>query len=164
MIRIRPMVEGDLRLILAWMNEAKGAPTWNEGDLAAVVKAPSADQRRLRRGWVAEQTASGAQGFAVATGLTIPGASAECEVEFVLVRPQVRRRGIGGMLVHAALNWGRDLGADEIRLEVRESNAGAVQLYERCGFAIAGRRPGYYANPPEDALLMRRRLRWGPPV
>ncbi len=62
------------------------------------------------------------------------------------------------MLVHAALNWGRDLRADEIRLEVRESNVGAVQLYERCGFVIAGRRPGYYTNPPEDALLMHRRL------
>ena len=158
MIRIRPMVEGDLRLIRAWMNDEAGAPAWSEDDLAAVVTAPSADQRRLRRGWVAEEAGLGGVGFAVATGLSIPGAPAECELEFVLVRPQVRRRGIGGMLVHAVLNWGRDLRADEIRLEVRESNAGAVQLYEGCGFVISGRRPGYYANPPEDALLMHRRL------
>jgi ribosomal-protein-alanine N-acetyltransferase len=158
MIRIRPMVEEDLRLTRDWMNEAPGAPAWSEEDLTSVVKAPAADQRRLRRGWVAEQTGSGAVGFAVATGLNVPGAPPECELEFVLVQPQARRRGIGGMLVHAALNWGRDLRANEIRLEVRESTAGAVQLYERCGFVIAGRRPGYYANPPEDALLMRRRL------
>src|SRR5581483_7344940 len=108
MIRIRPMVEEDLRLIRAWMNDNAGAPAWSEDDLTAVVKAPSPDQRRLRRGWVAEQTGSGAAGFAVATGLSIPGAPAECELEFVLVRLQVRRSGIGGMLVHAALNWGRD--------------------------------------------------------
>jgi ribosomal-protein-alanine N-acetyltransferase len=158
MIRIRPMVEEDVRLIRAWMHDDAGAPAWSDDDLAAVVQASSADQRRLRRGWVAEQTGSGAAGFAVATGLSIPGAPAECELEFVLVRPEVRRSGIGGMLVHAVLNWGRDLRADEIRLEVRESNVGAVQLYERCGFEIAGRRPGYYANPPEDALLMHRRL------
>ncbi len=48
MIRIRPMVEEDLRLIRAWMNDDAGAPAWSEDDLAAVVKAPSPDQRRLR--------------------------------------------------------------------------------------------------------------------
>jgi ribosomal-protein-alanine N-acetyltransferase len=158
MIRIRPIIEEDLPVLRAWMQEAPGAPAWSDDDLAAVAQAPSADQHRLRTGWVAEQTSSGMAGFAVATGLSIPGASAECELEFVLVDPQVRRRGIGGMLVHAALNWARDLRADEIRLEVRESNTGAVRLYERCGFKMEGRRRAYYADLPEDALLMRRRL------
>lgn len=158
MIRIRPVTEEDLPVLRAWMQEAPGAPAWGDDDLAAVAEASSANQHRLRRGWVAEQTSSGMAGFAVATGLSIPGAPAECELEFVLVDPLVRRRGIGAMLVHAALNWARDLRADEIRLEVRESNTGAVQLYERCGFKMAGRRPAYYADPPEDALLMRRRL------
>jgi ribosomal-protein-alanine N-acetyltransferase len=151
-------MEEDLPLVRAWMNEAAGAPAWSEDDLAAVVKAPSIDQRRLRRGWIAQQAGSGVAGFAVATGLSIPGGPGECELEFVLVQPQIRRRGIGGMLVHAALNWARDLRADAIWLEVRKSNAGAVRLYERCGFVLAGDRPGYYANPPEDALVMRRRL------
>jgi [ribosomal protein S18]-alanine N-acetyltransferase len=158
MIRIRPIMEEDLPVVRAWMQEAPGAPAWSEDDLLAVVKAPSADQRRLRRGWAAEQAGSGMAGFAVATGLSLDSAPPECELEFVLVRSQSRRRGIGGMLVHAALNWARELQASEIWLEVRESNAGAVRLYERCGFVIEGRRPGYYANPPEDALLMRRRL------
>jgi [ribosomal protein S18]-alanine N-acetyltransferase len=157
-IRIRLIREEDLPVVRAWMNGAPGAPAWSDDDLAAVVKAASADQHRLRTGWVAEQTGSGMAGFAVATGLSIPGTPAECELEFVLVHPQVRRRGIGAMLVHAALNWARDLGADEIRLEVRESNTGAVQLYERCGFVLAGRRAAYFADPPEDALLMRRKL------
>jgi ribosomal-protein-alanine N-acetyltransferase len=157
-IRTRLIMEEDLPVVRAWMNGAPGAPAWSDDDLAAVVKAASADQHRLRTGWVAEQTGSGMAGFAVATGLSIPGAAAECELEFVLVHPQVRRRGIGAMLVHAALNWARDLRADEIRLEVRESNTGAVQLYERCGFVLAGRRAAYFADPPEDALLMRRKL------
>jgi ribosomal-protein-alanine N-acetyltransferase len=158
MIRIRPIIEEDLPVLRAWMQEAPAAPAWSEDHLAAIIKAPAADQRRLRRGWVAEQTGSGMAGFAVATGLSIPGTPADCELEFVLVQPQTRRHGIGSMLVHAALNWARDLPADAIWLEVRESNAGAVQLYERCDFVIAGRRPGYYADPSEDALLMRCRL------
>lgn len=157
-VRIRPVTVEDLQLIRSWMDESPKAPAWSEDDLAALAQAPSPDQRRLRRGWVAEQTGSGAAGFAVATALNTPGTPPECELEFVLVRPQVRRCGIGGMLIHAVLNWGRDLRAEEIQLEVRESNAGAVQLYERCGFVVKGRRPGYYANPPEDALLMRRRI------
>jgi [ribosomal protein S18]-alanine N-acetyltransferase len=157
-IRTRLIMEEDLPVVRAWMNGAPGAPAWSDDDLAAVVKAASADQHRLRTGWVAEQTGSGMAGFAVATGLRIPAVPAECELEFVLVHPQVRRVGIGAMLVHAALNWARNLRADEIRLEVRESNTGAVQLYERCGFGWAGRRPAYFADPREDALLMHRKL------
>jgi ribosomal-protein-alanine N-acetyltransferase len=59
------------------------------------------------------------------------------------------------MLVHTILAWARNLGANEIRLEVRESNASALRLYETCGFVIAGRRTGYYGDPAEDAVLMR---------
>ena len=94
-------------------------------------------------------------GFAVATALSIPEAPAECELEFVLVRPPARRRGIGSALMETVLAWAGDLGAKEIWLEVRKSNVPAVRLYERCGFAITGSRPAYYVDPVEDALLMR---------
>jgi ribosomal-protein-alanine N-acetyltransferase len=40
-------------------------------------------------------------------------------------------------------------------LEVRESNTGARQLYERLGFEAVGSRPGYYENPPESGIVMR---------
>jgi ribosomal-protein-alanine N-acetyltransferase len=39
-------------------------------------------------------------------------------------------------------------------LEVRETNAGAIQLYERTGFARVGLRRGYYTDTGEDAILM----------
>jgi ribosomal-protein-alanine N-acetyltransferase len=39
-------------------------------------------------------------------------------------------------------------------LEVRASNLIAQALYARLGFRIIGRRRGYYAEPPEDALVM----------
>jgi ribosomal protein S18 acetylase RimI-like enzyme len=66
------------------------------------------------------------------------------------------------MLVHTVLAWARDLGANEIRLEVRESNAPALRLYEACGFVVAGRRAGYYADPAEAAVLMRRQISYVP--
>jgi [ribosomal protein S18]-alanine N-acetyltransferase len=38
---------------------------------------------------------------------------------------------------------------------VRASNAGAIALYKLLGFVEAGRRPRYYQDPQDDAVLMR---------
>ena len=46
-----------------------------------------------------------------------------------------------------------------LTLEVRASNAPAKALYEALGFAQVGRRPNYYRNPKEDALILRKE--WG---
>ena len=43
-----------------------------------------------------------------------------------------------------------------LTLEVRSSNAPARALYEKLGFAQVGRRPNYYRNPKEDALILRK--------
>ena len=42
-----------------------------------------------------------------------------------------------------------------LTLEVRASNLAAIALYEKMGFSILGRRPGFYEAPREDALMMR---------
>jgi ribosomal-protein-alanine N-acetyltransferase len=162
MMQIRPLIEADLPLIRVWMQDAPEAPVWSDADLAGLLTMPPADQRRVRKAWTAEHGQSAKAGFAVATALCIPGTPAECELEFVLVPPETRRQGIGHMLVHTVLAWARDLGASEIRLEVRESNAPALRLYEACGFVVAGRRPGYYADPAEDAVLMHRQISYVP--
>ena len=43
-----------------------------------------------------------------------------------------------------------------LTLEVRASNAAAIALYRSCGLGSIGRRPNYYRQPPEDALLLAR--------
>jgi ribosomal-protein-alanine N-acetyltransferase len=45
-------------------------------------------------------------------------------------------------------------GAELATLEVRVSNQAAVNLYHKFGFQIVGRRPRYYRDNGEDALLM----------
>lgn len=76
------------------------------------------------------------------------------EVLKLAVSPSMRRRGIGGMLLRHALAELRKLGVVRISLEVRESNAAAVALYERFGFKRLTIRKGYYRNPVENAAVM----------
>lgn len=72
------------------------------------------------------------------------------------VSPDYRRRGIGEGLVNALVKALSEMGATRLALEVRASNAPAIALYEKLGFAAAGRRPNYYRNPKEDAIIMRK--------
>jgi ribosomal-protein-alanine N-acetyltransferase len=157
MMRIRPLVESDLTLVRIWMRDTPEAPAWSDDDLLRLVKAPTGDEAKTRRAWVAEEE-SELTGCAVATSLILPGAPPECELELVLVRPHFRRRGTGTALIHTVLAWARDLAAGEVWLEVRQSNERAIRLYEDCGFMVVGRRSSYYVDPTEDAVLMRCRI------
>jgi ribosomal-protein-alanine N-acetyltransferase len=49
-------------------------------------------------------------------------------------------------------------GANSVFLEVRPSNITAVELYEKLGFREIGRRPKYYTDSKEDALVMMKVL------
>jgi ribosomal-protein-alanine N-acetyltransferase len=69
------------------------------------------------------------------------------------VRPEYRRRGLARRLLRAMLEIGRRAGVGAVFLEVRSSNVEALGLYLSSGFAITGRRPGYYEDG-EDAHLM----------
>ena len=83
----------------------------------------------------------------------------EAEILKVAVLPEMRAQGIGRMLADQLIRALRDKGVGVLHLEVRESNRAARILYETCGFRHAGRRPGYYSDPREDAVLMTLRLK-----
>jgi ribosomal protein S18 acetylase RimI-like enzyme len=93
-------------------------------------------------------------GFIVSRQVTPVGIeNGEREILSVAVDPANRRRGIGRALVDAELaaapkgtTW---------FLEVRESNLAAISLYTAVGFTPAGRRPEYYRDPAEAAIVMR---------
>jgi [ribosomal protein S18]-alanine N-acetyltransferase len=78
----------------------------------------------------------------------------EVHINNVAVRPRFRRRGIALALLERVLRDGASLGARTAILEVRAGNAAAQALYGRQGFEVVGRRRNYYADPPEDALVM----------
>ena len=74
----------------------------------------------------------------------------------VAVHPDYQRRGVATQLLERLF----ELTADDERrgytLEVRVSNEGAIELYERLGFEPRGIRRGYYTDNREDALIMWR--------
>jgi ribosomal-protein-alanine N-acetyltransferase len=82
----------------------------------------------------------------------------EMHILNLAIHPQYRRRGLARRLLAEGLARARRLGAAIAWLEVRPSNHPALALYESCGFKEVGRRPRYYDDTQEDALLLT--LEW----
>ncbi len=82
----------------------------------------------------------------------------ELQIDNLAVAEQWRRRGVGRTLLEFALSRASDLGARAATLEVRSANAIARAFYEKDGFMPVGLRKRYYANPPDDALLLSREI------
>ena len=76
-------------------------------------------------------------------------------IDNVAVRPSCRRMGLGDKLLDVFIRFGQ-ANLAFLTLEVRPSNTPAVALYEKNGFKEVGRRPNYYDDPKEDALLLTR--------
>jgi ribosomal-protein-alanine N-acetyltransferase len=71
----------------------------------------------------------------------------------VAVDPRFRRQGVADELIAAFVRFGKAKLAF-LTLEVRATNAPAIALYTKHGFAQVGRRNNYYDDPKEDAILM----------
>ena len=78
----------------------------------------------------------------------------EAHVATIATHPDFRRQGIGTKLLSHALRLMMDEGAISSFLEVRESNFSAQEMYRKFGYEVSGRRPRYYKDNNEDAILM----------
>lgn len=78
----------------------------------------------------------------------------EAHIATLAVHPDVRRRGIARSLLVTALRHAAREGCESALLEVRAGNLAAQSLYQSFGFEVVGRRPRYYQDNYEDALLM----------
>jgi ribosomal-protein-alanine N-acetyltransferase len=75
------------------------------------------------------------------------------------VTPGARRRGVARALVSQLRREGELGGSRLILLEVRASNAPALELYRSLSFEELDRRARYYADNDEDAVVMQLELR-----
>jgi [ribosomal protein S18]-alanine N-acetyltransferase len=139
---LRPAVAADLEAVLAIERVSFSDPPWSRGSFASLL-----GDARVR--------------FTVACDPTVAGyvvtwvVADEGEIANLAVAPDRRRHGIGRRLLDHAVTEAIAAGARSLYLEVRESNVAARALYGCRGFAAVGRRPSYYKNPVEDALLLR---------
>ena len=63
----------------------------------------------------------------------------EGNLDNIAVAPEARRRGVADALLSVVTGFGREH-LSRLMLEVRASNAPAIALYEKYGFAAVGRR------------------------
>lgn len=80
----------------------------------------------------------------------------ESDMMNLAVCEDYRRMGVGCSLVEELVKALSRAGNYQLTLEVRSSNTAAIGLYEKMGFCQVGRRPNYYHNPKEDALILRK--------
>ena len=80
----------------------------------------------------------------------------EADMMNVAVSPDARQKGVGNALVTALADRLKANAVRCLTLEVRASNEPAKALYQKLGFIQVGRRPNYYRNPREDALILRK--------
>jgi ribosomal-protein-alanine N-acetyltransferase len=146
-VRLRRMREADLDEVMEIAASLRDAPHWAR---AAFVSALDKGATPRRIALVAEDVEGGAvNGFTVAC-LFPP----QAELESIAVLEAAQRQGIGRSLISALVEELKAGLVDEVFLEVRASNARALEFYRSLGWRESGRRRRYYADPEEDAVLL----------
>ncbi|MEO7424310.1 MAG: GNAT family N-acetyltransferase [Fibrobacteria bacterium] len=151
---VRPMLRTDLAAVLAIEAQANPVP-WQVADFEVFLRPPyqvetlpdSAHPLTGPMGWVWADPE--VQGFACAVG-----AADEAELQSLAVAKDHWGRGVGSSLMESLLAWAKAGGLRTLHLEVREGNERARDFYARWGFTPAGRRPKYYRDNAEAALLL----------
>jgi len=134
---------------LAELHAASFHRGWGKGEFEQMLREHNTMLHRLRQG---RQVI----GFAVSRI-----AADEAEILSIALAPGHRGRGLSRDLFLTHLGHLAGRGVRTVFLEVEENNQPARKLYERAGFAVAGRRERYYkeAGGVElNALVMRRDL------
>jgi [ribosomal protein S18]-alanine N-acetyltransferase len=144
--RIRPMTQSDLEAVCAIERRAYEFP-WSRGIFIDCLRIPYVCDILEEHGV--------ANGYAV---MSMGGDEAHL-LNLCLDAP-ARRRGLGWMMLDHVMSHATREGARVLYLEVRPSNAAAIALYRRAGFARIGVRKNYYqaTDGREDALVLSRSL------
>lgn len=94
------------------------------------------------------------EGDALAGYLGVQYGPDGADIMTIATAPAFRGRGVGRSLIAEMAARLKTMGLQWLTLEVRPSNTAALGLYEAMGFQQVGRRPRYYRDPVEDAILM----------
>jgi len=146
-LRIRAMMPADIPAVTALADLLPAAPHWPQSTYQVALHPVSQPERIAL---VAEDSDGALAGFAIAS---IVGS--ESELESIAVAPRFQRQGVARSLFSRLAAHLGERAVRTLFLEVRASNLPARSLYRSLGFAESGCRKAYYADPPEDAIVMR---------
>ena len=144
---LRPLTAQDLPQVLAIEQAAYSHP-WSQGHF---VDALASGYYCV--GWFEREDL---HAYLVA----MPGVQ-ETHLLNVTVAPEHQGQGLAKRLLQDWLDWSRTQGAQQLWLEVRESNTRALQIYERAGFVRIHVRKDYYPldrTRREHAVVMSLKL------
>jgi ribosomal-protein-alanine N-acetyltransferase len=82
----------------------------------------------------------------------------EAHLSLLAVLPEYRLRGVGARMVRWLEESAVVAGIFDVRLEVRETNIGAIRFYRKLGYQRQRRIKGYYSGI-ENAVRLERDLR-----
>ncbi|PYF79502.1 MULTISPECIES: GNAT family N-acetyltransferase [Marinomonas] len=148
-VSIRPAVLSDLPAIIQ-LDALSNPHPWGEKLVA--------DALHSRENWIIESVGSTPL---VALGwLTASVVLDQSELELIVIDSSMRRQGLARRLMMVWSETVAQQDVSELLLEVRESNLGAISLYESLGFEQVGRRKNYYQTEQgrEAACLFTRIL------
>lgn len=138
---ILPMNESHVKQV-AELEKICFSDPWSENSVASELNNPLsvwlvAEENGIVCGYVGSQTVLD-----------------ETDMMNIAVHPDFRRKGIAAALIAELVRLLKERGSRILRLEVRESNAPAISLYETMGFTQLGFRKNYYRNTKENALIL----------
>ena len=143
MIQIKQMTDAHVAQIAALEKLCFSDP-WSENSVASELNNPLSL-------WLVALDGETVAGY-VGSQSVLDGA----DMMNIAVHPDYRRQGVARELVAELTDALAEKGVKILALEVRQSNAPAIALYEQLGFQQVGLRPNYYRNPRENALIMRK--------
>ena len=148
---IAEVAPADIDALLDIQDEC-GLSPWTRAGYADEINRPEAVML------VARPDSESIAGFIVGRVPIVASAADAAEGEILNIgsRPKYREQGVGSMLMDRFLEISSERGCERVWLEVRESNHEALKFYARYRFVVAARRPDFYSDPVEDALLMIR--------
>ena len=141
MIILRAMQQEDVEGVMLIENEVVEFP-WTASIFSDCIKVGYSC-------WVLDE-----EGKILGYGLLSVSAS-EAHVLNICIKGIRQHQGLGKRMMKHLIKQGRFLRAESVYLEVRVSNANAIDLYQKLGFVRVGERKDYYPAKEgrEDALV-----------
>lgn len=142
-VTIKKMTADDVDKIIAIESEAYGEHHWSKDSFLNEI------HNELARYYTLFTSSGEIAGYAGTWHILD-----EAHITNIAISPNYRRKHYGEALLKRIIDDCYLEMIKYITLEVRVSNAPAINLYTKYGFSSFGTRKGYYQNNNEDALIM----------